>query len=94
MLLGLFGSGKTTTAGKLAHYFQKRGLKLALIQLDTYRPAAYEQLEQLGKQINAPVFGDKKEKNALRIYNKFKDKLKKFDVVLIDTAGRDASRWP
>ncbi|MAG16361.1 signal recognition particle protein [Candidatus Woesearchaeota archaeon] len=90
MLLGLFGSGKTTTAGKLARYFQKRGLKLALVQLDVYRPAAFEQLKQLGEQINVPVFGDKKEKNPLKIYNSVKKELSKFDVVIIDTAGRDA----
>ncbi len=90
MLLGLFGSGKTTTAGKLARYFQKRGLKTAMLQLDVYRPAALEQLEQLGKQVNAPVFGDRKEKNPLKIYERFETELKKFDVVIVDTAGRDA----
>lgn len=90
MLLGLFGSGKTTTAGKLARYFQKRGLKTAMIQLDVYRPAALEQLEQLGKQVNTPVFGSKKEKNPIRIYESFEDELKKFDAVIVDTAGRDA----
>lgn len=90
MLLGLFGSGKTTTAGKLSRYFQKRGLKTAMVQLDVYRPAAFEQLEQLGSQVNAPVFGDKKEKNPVKIYEKFETELKKFDVVIIDTAGRDA----
>ena len=90
MLIGLFGSGKTTTAGKLARYFQKRGLKTAMVQLDVYRPAALEQLQQLGEQINVPVFGDKKEKDPLRIYEGFEKELKKFDVVIIDTAGRDA----
>lgn len=90
MLLGLFGSGKTTTAAKLAAYFQKRGLKTALVQLDTYRPAAYEQLEQLGKQINAQVFGDKKEKKPLKIYESAKKEIEKYDVAIIDTAGRDA----
>ncbi len=90
MLLGLFGSGKTTTAGKLARYFQKRGLKTAMIQLDVYRPAALEQLEQLGKQVNAPVFGSRKEKNPVLIYESFEGELKKFDVVIVDTAGRDA----
>lgn len=90
MLVGLFGSGKTTTAAKLAKYFLKRGHKLALLQLDVYRPAAYEQLVQLGKKINVPVFGDKKEKDPIKIYNKFRDEIRKYDVVVIDTAGRDA----
>ncbi len=90
MLLGLFGSGKTTTAGKLGSFFSKRGLKVALVQLDIYRPAAYEQLEQLGKRINVPVFGDTKLKDAVKIYQKFENEIKKFDVVIVDTAGRDA----
>src|SRR3989338_4712993 len=90
MLLGLFGSGKTTTAGKLASFFSKRGLRTALVQLDIHRPAAYEQLEQLGKGINVPVYGDKKENDAVKIYRRFEPELKRFDVVIIDTAGRDA----
>ncbi len=90
MLVGLFGSGKTTTAGKLARFFQKRAAKIALIQLDVWRPAAFKQLEQLGKQLNVPVFGDEKEKNPEKIYKKFEDKLKDFDLIIVDTAGRDA----
>ncbi len=90
MLLGLFGSGKTTTSGKLGAYFSKRGLKVALMQLDIYRPAAFEQLEQLGKRINVPVYGDPKLKDAVKIYQKFESEIKKFDVVIVDTAGRDA----
>ena len=72
-ITGGTGSGKTTTAGKLAKYFQKRGLKIALVQLDAYRPAAYEQLLQIGESINIPVFGDKNEKNALKIYKNFEE---------------------
>jgi signal recognition particle subunit SRP54 len=90
MLIGLFGSGKTTTAAKLARFFQKRAGRIAMIQLDVWRPAAYEQLIQLGKQINVPVFGDAKEKDPVKIYKKFHDKLNEFDIVIIDTAGRDA----
>lgn len=90
MLVGLFGNGKTTTAGKLAKYFQKRGNKVALLQTDTWRPAAYQQLEQLAKQINADFYGKKGAKDALEVYNEHKDKLDKYDVVIIDTAGRDA----
>ena len=90
MLVGLFGNGKTTTAGKLAKFFNKRGYKVALLQTDTWRPAAYEQLSQLGKQIAVPVFGDAKEKNPVKIYSKFENELKKFDVTVVDTAGRDA----
>ena len=90
MLTGLFGSGKTTTAGKLARYFSKRGLKVALVQLDVYRPAALDQLQQLGKNIGVPVFGDKNEKDPVKIYSNCQNELKKFDLVIVDTAGRDA----
>ncbi|MEM2131606.1 MAG: signal recognition particle receptor subunit alpha, partial [Candidatus Woesearchaeota archaeon] len=90
MLVGLFGSGKTTTAGKLAKFFQKRAGKIAMIQLDVWRPAAFKQLQQLGNQLNIAVFGDEKEKNPEKIYKKFESELNKFDLVIIDTAGRDA----
>ncbi len=90
MLVGLFGSGKTTTTGKLAKFFTKRGKKVALVGLDIHRPAAMDQIEQIAKQANVPVFIDKKEKNVLKIWEKFKAEYEKFDVLLIDTAGRDA----
>jgi signal recognition particle subunit SRP54 len=90
MLVGLFGNGKTTTAAKLAKYYQKRGLKVALMSTDTWRPAAFTQLKILGGQINVPVFGDPSMKNAAAIYKKFEPELNKFDIVFIDTAGRDA----
>jgi signal recognition particle subunit SRP54 len=88
MLLGLYGCGKTTSSHKLAAYYSKRGLKVAMLGLDVHRPAASEQLEQLGKQIKIPVFVDKNEKNPVKIYNKFKKELKNFDLTIIDTAGR------
>jgi signal recognition particle subunit SRP54 len=90
MLVGLFGNGKTTTAGKLAKYFQKRGQKVALVSTDTWRPAAYEQLKQLGAKIDAQVFGNPKLKDPVKIYKSFKKELDKFDIVIVDTAGRDA----
>jgi signal recognition particle subunit SRP54 len=90
MLVGLFGNGKTTTAGKLAKYYQKRGYKIALISTDTWRPAAFEQLKQLGAQINVPVFGDPKMKKPEEIYSKFEKELLQHDIIIIDTAGRDA----
>jgi signal recognition particle subunit SRP54 len=89
MVVGLFGSGKTTSIGKIAKYFQKQGLRPALVALDYHRPAAVEQLVQLGKQINVPVYFDEK-KNP---YNCAKDALEKFknyDAIIFDTAGRDA----
>lgn len=90
MLIGLFGSGKTTTAGKLAKFLSKRSTKVAVIQLDMWRPAAFKQLEQLAKQVNVTVFGDEKLKDPVKIYEKFESQLNSFDVVIIDTAGRDA----
>ncbi len=90
MLVGLFGNGKTTTAGKLGSYYKKRGLKVALVQTDTWRPAAYDQLQQLGKQVELPVYGMKGEKNPEKIWKTVLPELDKYDLVIVDTAGRDA----
>ena len=90
MLVGLFGNGKTTTAGKLGKYFKKRGKKIALISTDTWRPAAYDQLRMLGESINVPVFGKPELGDPVKIYKEFKKELNTFDIVIVDTAGRDA----
>ena len=90
MLVGLFGSGKTTTAGKLAKFYKKRGYKIAVIQTDTWRPAAYDQLEQLAKDVGIDFYGIKGEKDPVTIYTAFEKKLNEYDVVIVDTAGRDA----
>jgi len=88
MFLGLYGCGKTTTISKLALYYSKRGKNPCMIGLDVHRPAAPEQLEQLGKKIKIPTFIDKKEKNPMQIYKKYDEEIKKYDLILIDTAGR------
>jgi signal recognition particle subunit SRP54 len=90
VLVGLFGSGKTTSSGKLAKYFMKRGLKVALLGLDVHRPAAMDQIEQIAKSLSIPAFTDKKEKNPAKIYEKYKKETEKYDLIIIDTAGRDA----
>lgn len=90
MLVGLFGNGKTTTAGKLAKYFKKRGHKIALVSLDVWRPAAYDQLKQLGERADVSVFGNPKEKDPAKILKQFEKELSKYDLVIYDTAGRDA----
>ena len=90
MLVGLFGSGKTTTAGKLAKFYAKRGYKVGLLGLDVWRPAAMEQLEQVGKQANVPVMIKKGEKDPVKIFKEYESQLRKYDVLIIDTAGRDA----
>ncbi len=90
MLLGLYGAGKTTTIAKLGNWYAKRGKKVALMGLDVHRPAAKEQLMQLGKKNNLTVFADPKDdsKDAVKTYKKYEKKLKEYDLVLIDTAGR------
>ena len=88
MLVGIQGSGKTTASTKLAKYFQKRGLKTALVCTDTYRPGAYAQLQQLAKRANVPVYGDPKEKKPARIASNGLKQFSGQDVVIIDTAGR------
>ena len=90
MLIGLLGNGKSSTAGKLAKYFKNRGKKVCLIQLDVYRPSSLEQLQVLGESIGVDVFGDEGEKNALKIYKKFQKNFYKYDLVIVDTAGRHA----
>ena len=88
MLVGIQGSGKTTASGKLAKYFQKRGLKTALVCTDTYRPGAYDQLKQLAGRANIPVYGEPKEKNAVKIALRGLKQFKDYDLVIVDTAGR------
>lgn len=90
MLVGLFGSGKTTTAGKLAGYFKKRGIDVGVITTDTWRPAAYDQLEQIAGKVKVKFYGDKNEKKPEKIYKKYEKELSKHDLVIVDTAGRDA----
>ncbi|MCK5107260.1 MAG: signal recognition particle protein [Nanoarchaeota archaeon] len=91
MMVGLFGNGKTTTSGKLAKYYSKRGHKVALVGLDVHRPAAMDQLEQVGQSVKVDTFIDKKEKNALKIWKKYQEKVEKdYDLIIVDTAGRDA----
>ncbi len=88
MMVGLYGMGKTTTCGKLAAYFQKRGLNTALIAGDTHRPAAYDQLEQVAEDAGVPVYGDPDEEKAPKIVREGMEKFEDYDVVIVDTAGR------
>ncbi|MDO5824898.1 MAG: signal recognition particle protein Srp54 [Methanosphaera sp.] len=89
MMLGLQGSGKTTTTAKLARHLKKKGYKSAIICTDTWRPAAYEQLKQLTEPLDVPVFGDPENKDAIDLAKKGLEQCEsKYDVILVDTAGR------
>ena len=88
LMVGLYGQGKTTTSGKLANYFQKRGLSVGLIAGDVHRPAAYDQLKQIGEQVGVPVYGRPGEKKAPKIVREGLEEFKNTDVVIIDTSGR------
>jgi signal recognition particle subunit SRP54 len=89
MLVGLYGQGKTTTCGKLATYFKKKGLRPVLIAGDVHRPAAYEQLKQIADLVKVPFYGDKKENNAVKVVKEGLNKFKRVsDVIIVDTSGR------
>ena len=90
MLVGLQGSGKTTTAGKLANLFRKQGKKPLLVACDIYRPAAIKQLQVVGKQLNIPVFANETSKDVVHIAKQAMSVAmsKLNDVVILDTAGR------
>lgn len=87
LLLGLYGSGKTTTCGKLAAFYKKRGLSVGLVCCDTDRPAAYEQLSQLAEKVGAPFYGIKGEKDVGAILDSELPKAKE-DIIIVDSAGR------
>jgi signal recognition particle subunit SRP54 len=90
MMVGLQGSGKTTTSGKLANLLRKQGKNPLLVACDIYRPAAIKQLQVVGTQLDIPVFAVDNEKNAVKIAKKALEhaKAKQHDLVIIDTAGR------
>ncbi len=91
MLVGLYGQGKTTTAGKLAKHFQKKGLRVGLIAADVHRPAAYDQLKQISEQVQAPFYGDPDadEDDAPRVVEEGLEELdQKVDIKIVDTSGR------
>ena len=88
LMVGLYGQGKTTTSGKLAKDLHKRGMKVGLVAADVHRPAAYDQLVQIGAQLNVPVFGDPKEKSATKIAKKALKEYEGYDVIIFDTSGR------
>jgi len=90
MLVGLQGSGKTTTAGKLANLLRKQGKKPLLVACDVYRPAAIKQLQVIGSQLNIPVHANENSKDVVHIAKQAMNLAisKMNDVVILDTAGR------
>ena len=90
MFVGVQGSGKTTTIGKLALYYQKRGIKSGVVCADNFRPGAYDQLEQLAKRAHVPFWGDRTEKSAIKLARSGMEymKSKKIEMILLDTSGR------
>ena len=88
LLAGLFGQGKTTTAGKLARYLQKKGIRVALVGADVHRPAAIDQLEQLAKKLGADFYSDRQEKDAVAIVRRALAEIPPHGATIVDTAGR------
>jgi signal recognition particle subunit SRP54 len=90
LLVGIQGSGKTTTIGKLAKYYKSKGYKVAALTTDTWRPGAYEQLVQLTDQIGVKCYGNPNEKNAIKIAIQETKKAINDgnDLIIADTAGR------
>jgi signal recognition particle subunit SRP54 len=93
MMVGLHGTGKTSSCAKLARYFQRKGLKTAVICADVYRPAASDQLRQLCERIGVPFYDGSnlpEAKDVRAIVTAGVERFEKYDITIIDTAGRHA----
>jgi len=90
MLVGIQGTGKTTASVKLARFYQKRGMRPAIICADIYRPGAFDQLRQLAERVNVPVYGEPGSSNVLSIVKRGMQQFSgtKQDLIIVDTAGR------
>ena len=90
MLVGIQGTGKTTASVKLARFYQKRGMRPAIICADIYRPGAFDQLRQLAERVNVPVYGEPDSSNVLSIVKRGMQQFTgtKQDLIIVDTAGR------
>ncbi len=89
LLAGLYGSGKTTTAAKMAWWFSKKGLRPAVIQTDTDRPGAYDQAKQMAENAEVDFYGDPDENDPVTIATEGLEATSDADVRIVDTAGRD-----
>lgn len=90
LVIGLFGSGKTTSIGKLSKYFQKRGLKVGVVGCDIHREAAMDQISQIAEKLNIPCYSPKDVENAAKIAEKGLKEMETCDTVIFDSSGRDA----
>ena len=90
MLVGLQGSGKTTTAAKLATFFQRKGLRAAVVCADTFRAGAFDQLKALCEKQGVFFYGEKGNPDAPAVAKRGLEASKKYDVAIVDTAGRHA----
>ncbi len=88
LLVGLFGQGKTTVAGKLARFLQKKGVRTGLVAADVHRPAAIDQLEQLAHKVGCEVYSNRTEPHAERIVQKAVAQFPPHLAIIVDTAGR------
>jgi signal recognition particle subunit SRP54 len=90
MLVGIQGTGKTTASVKLSRFYQKRGMRPAIICADTYRPGAFDQLTQLAARVNVPVYGEPNSSDVLSIVRNGLQQFpsNKNDLIIVDTAGR------
>ncbi|MGB9933397.1 signal recognition particle protein Srp54 [Haloarcula amylolytica] len=89
MLAGLYGSGKTTTAAKMAWWFSTKGLRPAIIQTDTDRPGAYDQAKEMAERAEVDFYGDPDENDPVKIAREGLEATENADVRIVDTAGRD-----
>ncbi|MFB6159340.1 MAG: signal recognition particle receptor subunit alpha [Candidatus Nanohalobium sp.] len=89
LLLGLYGAGKTTSTGKMADFYRKRGMKVGVIAADTDRPAAYEQLKQIADDVDAEFYGEKDAEDPVKVVEKGREELD-VDVLIVDSAGRNS----
>jgi signal recognition particle subunit SRP54 len=88
LLAGLQGSGKTTTAAKMAWWFSKKGLRPAVIQTDTFRPGAYDQAKQMCERAEVDFYGDPDEDDPVEIAREGLEETEEADVRIVDTSGR------
>ncbi|HLM90618.1 MAG TPA: signal recognition particle protein Srp54 [Thermoplasmata archaeon] len=88
LMAGLFGQGKTTTTGKLARFFQKKGVRVGVVAADVHRPAAIDQLEQLSKKVGCEFYANRNEQRAEVIVREALAAFPPHLAVIVDTAGR------